>query len=94
MSAVELYNDAVLDAASVDVDRFIVPVVDASRAAGILCADVNKDWLWAAADALLFAPWTEVSQGTFAENDAAAFIESAPLHGVGPSPGHTPPQAR
>ena len=94
MRAVELYDDPVLDAASVDVDRFIVAVVDAARAAGVLRADVNKDWLWAAADALVFAAWTEVSQGTFAKNGTAAFVESALLHGVGPSPGHTPPQAR
>jgi AcrR family transcriptional regulator len=90
VSAVELYDDPVLDAASLDVDRFIVPVVDAARAAGVLRADVNKDWLWAAADALIFAAWTEVSRGTIARNDATAFVESALLHGFGPSPGTTP----
>ena len=83
VSAVALYDDPALQAASDALDPLILPIVDEAVVHGVIRAGVNKAWLWAATDALIFAAWTEVARGSIARNDAAGLVEAALLDGFG-----------
>jgi AcrR family transcriptional regulator len=94
--AADLYEDPKLLEAFARVDKRIAPVLDTAREQGFLRTDVSREWFWAAAEALLYACWTEVARGTLARADAPRILRQTLLEGFAQRPAvkrSDPPEA-
>lgn len=73
----DLLGDEALTVAERAVDAPIRRVLDAAAATGALRSEVPAGWRFRALEALLYAAWTAVAEGSLARQDAAPLVRDA-----------------
>jgi len=73
----DLLGDEAVTAAELAVDTPIRRVLDAAAATGALRPEVPAGWRFRALEALLYAAWTAVAEGSLARQDAASLVRDA-----------------